>query len=218
MPRVIAVMACVFCGLLGFVVGESNRPADVGGEVAAEDCPISNVAHSEAMEDAELGGTRSELVMCEAAKVGLSASVQELTLEKARLLEDLEFYRGLTDPVEPGERSVRVYRVGVAPLGGGRVLLSLILARAESLATKSKMTLRVSVRGVQEGNVRTIPLNELVVGEAPSTTFSFSHFHEWEAELKLPAGFTPDRLIVSIHSKGRKKPLLKSWLWSELEH
>lgn len=215
--RAILVMACVFCGLLGFVVGERLAADEVYAN-RPDDCQVmASVADADAEQDPSEAGARVNLAMCESAKSEMQASLQALTLQKARLLEDLEFYRGLTEPDNQNARSVRVYTAEISPLSGDRVVLRVVLARAESLATKVQGELQLSIRGMSGSEVSDVLVTDLLIGKSPPTTFAFSNFFEWEAELKLPSGFQPDRLLVGVEIKGRRKPLLKSWLWSELE-
>ena len=214
MPPAVTAMVCALSALIGYVVGEHQATqrtpvaAPVENEMILEDdVPVEALS---------CDTSEAELLECQTARESLRSSVAQLTQDRAELREDLEFYRGLVD-LRQAERGVRAYKAEVFPLQGNRSLLRVVLVRtgAKAVEVSGQMVLRL--RGTQGDDVTDVFVDRLAVGVVPSLNFAFSNFHEWEAELRLPESFQPERLIVELTIEGAAKPLVESWAWSEIK-
>ncbi|MEN8718850.1 MAG: DUF6776 family protein [Oceanococcaceae bacterium] len=209
----VVAMLCAFCGLLGYVAGEW-RGRQSGPEVAA---PVALPSTGVPFAPSSAPKCPTEpLLECEAAREALTESVAELTSARARLREDLEFYRGLVDNRQ-ADNSVRLHDAEWVALSDDRVLLRLTLVRAGPGQNELEAHLKVVLRGTMDGEVREVLVDRLAIGRAPDLTISLKNFREWEAELRIPVSFVPDRLIVELRRSARSKPVVKSWAWSTLE-
>ena len=63
--------------------------------------------------------------------------------------------------------------------------------------------MRFAVEGVRDGKLSTIKWDDLLQkSAAPAKPFSFRYFQELEDSVMLPAGFTPQRVRVSLVANG----------------
>ena len=59
-----------------------------------------------------------------------------------------------------------------------------------------------SVEGTQDGEARTYGLTELLPEDGDSSwPFAFRYFQDFDRELVLPEGFTPERINVEVISR-----------------
>jgi hypothetical protein len=165
---------------------------------------------------ADLSTDQRNLTRCETARASLRESVAELTAQRARLREDLEFYRGLVDP-ENSAGGVRLHAVEWYPLADARVMLRAVLARAGGSRGVATGRMEFRLRGREGDQVREYPVAELVAGPTPGASYRFSRFQEWEAELRVPQAFEPERLIALITPQDSRDTVVKSWAWPALE-
>ena len=139
----------------------------------------------------------------------------KLTSEQAELRAELEFYRGLMR-ADGDSEGLRLHRVEWSALDSERVLLRAVLVRAGPQNRVVEGTLAMRLRGRRGDKVVETPISELLAGPPPAERFRLRHFQEWEAELRLPRGFTPERLIATIDPRGAV-PIVKSMPWADLE-
>lgn len=211
----IAAMCCALSGLVGFVVGEAQAPESNErrplGEQRAERSSLSVTE----LEQKEVCPPEP-LQECESGREALRDTVNDLTRRQARLREDLEFYRGLVDLGQAND-AVRLHQARWVSLGGDRILLRVLMVRGGNANNNLPVKLDIKLRGMVEGAVRELRAERLVVGRKPDMSFELAAFHEWEAELRLPDSFKPDRLVVELSPGKRRRPVVESWLWSEIE-
>lgn len=209
-------LLCAASALLGFVVGE--RQATTAGAVASD--PVQPSTPGAAPESSanlsDLNADQRNLTRCETARASLRESVAELTAQRARLREDLEFYRGLIDP-ENSPGGVRLHAVEWYPLADARVMLRAVLARSGAPRGVATGRMEFRLRGREGDQVREYSVTELLAGPTPGVNYRFSRFQEWEAELHMPAAFEPERLIALITPQDNNDTVVKSWAWPALE-
>lgn len=129
--------------------------------------------------------------------------------------EDLAFYRGIVADQQTG------LRVQDFELQAGDKVSSfnvrLVLAQAMRATQRISGSVDLRVEGVRDGQPITLSLAELgIEGEQKKSLagFSFRYFQNLEADLVLPEGFAPERVIVTLRPKGpRAKPLEKTFDW-----
>jgi hypothetical protein len=96
--------------------------------------------------------------------------------------------------------------------------LRLVLAQAMRASQRISGSVELRVEGVQDDKPLTLGLAELGVDDEQRKSlagFSFRYFQNLEADLVLPEGFAPTRVIVTLRPKGsRAKPLEKTFDWA----
>lgn len=210
----VGAMCCALSALVGYVVGEGQASTDGLAALTAR-VDEADTTDSKAYGEGQLCPPEP-LQECEAGREALRESVSDLTRRQARLREDLEFYRGLVDAGQADD-AVRLHQARWVSLGGDRILLRVLMVRGGGASAELPVKLAVKLRGMVSGAVRELRVDRLVVGAVPQLAFELRGFHEWEAEIRLPADFKPDRLIAELTPGKRKRPIVESWLWSEIE-
>jgi hypothetical protein len=130
--------------------------------------------------------------------------------------EDLAFYRGIVADQQTGLR-VQDFELLAGDVASS-YSLRLVLAQAMRASQRISGSVELQVEGIRNGEPLTLGLTELgVVGEQRKSlaAFSFRYFQNLEADLVLPEGFAPQRVIVTLRPKGnRAKPLEKTYDWA----
>jgi hypothetical protein len=130
------------------------------------------------------------------------SSLGSLQAEVSDLNEQLAFYRGIVSP-ELSRVGIRIYAFRLSPAAASDTFrYDLTLIQAVRHDRKIAGRIQVTVEGQQQGERRTLPLNEIAVGEPQELAFSFKYFEEFSGEFRLPAGFRPEQVIVTLVADG----------------
>ena len=142
----------------------------------------------------------------------LGAQQQEL----ASLREQLAFYRGVMSPqaLQSGLH-VNELRITAEPATGGyHYDLVLVQAARQDRHATGRVELRVIGRD-RAAVQRSLSLADL--GAEASARFSFRHFQEFSGALRLPAGFRPQRIVVTLMPDGGDIPHVEQeFEWSRV--
>lgn len=127
----------------------------------------------------------------------IRAAVREQKQEIAALKEEIGFYRGLMAPTDREKGlSIRGWELypGSKP---DAYQYKLVLQQLALKHTVLKGSVSVRVVGVQDGLEKSYPLEQLAIGqEASVLKLRFKYFQNIEGELRVPAGFEPQRIDV----------------------
>ncbi len=130
--------------------------------------------------------------------------------------EDLAFYRGIVADQQTGLRVQDLELL--ASSEPESFSLRLVLAQALRASQRISGSAKLQVEGVSDGKPLTLGLAELGVDAAQRkslTNFSFRYFLSLEADLVLPEGFVPERVIVTLTPKGKRtKAVEKTFDWT----
>lgn len=130
--------------------------------------------------------------------------------------EDLAFYRAIVADQQAG---LRVQDLELLA-GDDESSFSLRLVLAQAIRTSQRISgsVELQVEGMRAGEPQTLGLSELgVIAEQRKSLagFSFRYFQNLEADLVLPEGFAPERVIVKLKPKGSgAKPIEKTFDWT----
>ncbi|MDX1454371.1 MAG: DUF6776 family protein [Gammaproteobacteria bacterium] len=139
------------------------------------------------------------------------AAKQDEVLE---LREELAFYRGIVSP-EDGEAGLRVQSMRISPTSQSQVFhyrLVLIQAITNDRATSGE--LKLEVIGERDGREARLDVAELVMDGADTLRYSFKYFQDFEGDFRLPDGFVPQRLELTIDPSARgAETMTRSFGW-----
>jgi len=142
-----------------------------------------------------------------------------LTALQAKIQEQADaiaFYRGI---VSPSDRNSGL-RVQDMKLTRGKVErefnVRLVLVQAMKHDRKVSGDVHLSVEGMQDGVNTTYAFAQLLPTQADKRwAFSFRYFQDFDRQLVLPDGFTPERVRVEVRSRTRSiASIEESFVWT----
>jgi hypothetical protein len=136
------------------------------------------------------------------ANTELQASLAEREEEVSGLRADVAFYERLVGATGQ-RRGLAVHEAVFSPEEGGTWRYTVTLTQNLNRGAISKGEARISVEGVSNGRLRSLPWETLVQKPgAPGQPFSFRYFQQLEGSVMLPEGFTPQRVRVQLRADG----------------
>lgn len=145
----------------------------------------------------------------EASLMSLQAKIQEQT-------DAIAFYRGIVSPAD-GAAGLKVQDLRLTR-GQEEHRYNVRLVLVQSLKHDRKVTgdVNLSVEGELEGTAVTYEFEQLLPDEASSNwPFSFRYFQDFDREIVLPDGFTPERITIEVRSKTRSiDSIEESYSWA----
>ncbi len=145
--------------------------------------------------------TRADQISRE-ANLALQQTLAEREEELAGLRADLEFYERL---VGSGSRQgLRVQDFRVRPIPGtSGFSFALTLTQTARRGAEVSGRAEIAVEGVREGRIERLDWQTLLQDpEADAMRFGFKYFQRIDGSFVLPAGFTPNRVLVTGRGDG----------------
>lgn len=152
---------------------------------------------------------RSAYQEVESSLVDLQAKIQEQTNEIA-------FYRGIVSPAD-GVAGLRVQEMRLTRSATERAYnVRLVLVQSLKHDRTVSGDVGLFVEGVQDGSDVSYPYSQLLAGEEESQwPFKFRYFQDFDREIVLPDGFTPESVRIEVRSKTRSiSSIEERFAWS----
>lgn len=212
------VMAMLVAGYLSFEFGRIRADfnvVDARAERRAYEDTIDELRQQivELKQEVELQETHRDV---ESAAYGdIEASLGKLERKIQEQRDAIAFYRGIISPKDGG----RGLRVQDLKLSQGKVdreyYLRLVLVQVKQHDRSVKGDVNFSLEGDQDGVTTTYTLEQLLPPDADSSwPFSFRYFQDFDRQLILPVGFSPERINIEVRSKTKSIASVKqSFLW-----
>ncbi len=145
----------------------------------------------------------------ESSLVTLQAKIQEQS-------DAIAFYRGIVSP-EDGNSGLRVQNLQLTRAHSERAYnVRLVLVQSLKHDRKVSGNVSLTVEGVQDGIATTYDFSQLLSAEKESKwAFSFRYFQDFDREIVLPDGFTPERIKIEVRSRTRSiSSIEESFPWA----
>lgn len=154
--------------------------------------------------------TRSDQISREA-----NADVQSMLAEKdeeiAGLRADVAFYERFVGNSGP-RRGLAVHSAEFAPEAGGSWRYEVVVTQSINRGGLTKGGMEFAVEGVHAGKLTTLNWDELhQKPDAPAQDYSFRYFQRLGGSVILPAGFTPQRVEVTLRGSGASVEQAFDW-------
>ncbi len=143
----------------------------------------------------------------------LQRDIAERDERIASLEADVAFYERLVGG-SAQRQGLSIHSLGLQAEPSGAWLFRLTLTQNVKKTQLSRGRARLSVEGVQDGQMRELGWAELTQTDAPTLEFAFKYFQQVEGNVMLPAGFTPHRVKVSVEGEAGRAE--RSFAWSEV--
>ena len=133
----------------------------------------------------------------EASLTTLQAKIQEQT-------DAIAFYRGIVSP-EDGAAGLKVQDLRLTRGEAERAYkVRLVLVQSLKHDRKVSGDVTLTVEGEKDGAAATYEYAQLLPQETDAGwPFSFRYFQDFDREIVLPDGFTPERITIQVRSKTR---------------
>lgn len=173
----------------------------------------------------ELERTRSELIELRQSQATLSRSdqisrsanrkvQQELAArdeEIADLRSSLAFYERLAGETQQ-RKGLNVHSAEFLPEAAGNWRYRMVLTQNLERGKVSAGKLRFAVEGVRDGKLAVLQWEDLHQRKAPGQAYSFRYFQQLKGSVMLPAGFTPQRVRVSLRGENASLEQAMAWV------
>ena len=127
----------------------------------------------------------------------------------------IAFYRGIISPADGG-RGLRVQDLKLSRGKEEREYhVRLVLVQVMQHDRRVQGVVNFSLEGAQDGIATTYSLEQLIPADADSNwPFAFRYFQDFDRELVLPDGFTPERINIEVRSRTKSiASVEQSFLW-----
>lgn len=151
----------------------------------------------------------------QAAQAHLKQTNSDLQGQLVTLKKQLSFYHDIVAPgdTEPGVR-VQAFKL-TSGAAADRYHYSLMLMQGPHHAREVAGTVNMAVVGERGKKQVTLKLATVEAGHSDTRRFKFRYFENLEGNVKLPAGFSPERVEVTVTPSGRHAddPFKRSFEW-----
>ena len=154
--------------------------------------------------------TRSDQISRDANR-DVQAMLAEKDEQIAGLKADVAFYERFVG--SGGERKgLSVHSAEFEPEAGGSWRYQVVLTQSLNRGAISQGEMRFDVEGVQGGKMATVNWDTLQQKPgAPGQHYAFRYFQRLGGSIVLPAGFTPQRVKVSLRGQGANVDQAFAW-------
>ena len=191
------------------VVDAANERSALNEHIDALDDEIAELRQEVAVLEKHREIDREAYREVEGSLIALQGKIQEQQ-------DDIAFYRGIVSPAD-GKPGLRVQDLRLTRAAEERHFnLRLVLVQAMKHDRKVSGDVSVSVEGNEGGVAKTYALAELLpVNAEADWPFSFRYFQDFDRQLVLPDGFTPERIHVEVRSRTRSiSSIEESYAWA----
>lgn len=191
------------------VVDAANHRAELNAHIDTLDDRIEELEQEVALLETHREIDREAYKEVEASLIELQAKIVEQQ-------DAIAFYRGIVSPAD-GRPGLRVQDFKLTRGGEEREFnLRLVLVQAMKHDRKVSGDVSVSVEGSEDGEAKSYALSELLPADADKAwPFSFRYFQDFDRQIVLPDGFTPERVHVEVRSRTRSiSSIEESFAWA----
>ena len=146
----------------------------------------------------------------------VEASLTELQAKIQEQRDAIAFYRGIVSPAD-GNKGLRVQDLKLTRGKNEREYnIRLVLVQELKHDRKVSGNVNLSIEGDLDGVEKTFSYAELLPEDADTAwAFSFRYFQDFNRQVVLPDGFTPQRVKVEVESRTRSiSSIEESFAWT----
>ena len=219
MVRAVLAVLIVVAGYLVFEYGRISAGYDIVDaaaeraalqqDIAIRDERIAELEQAVAVLETHREIDRAAYKEVEQSLLDLQGKIQEQQ-------DAIAFYRGIVSP-EDGRPGLRVQDFRLTRGSEERSFnLRLVLVQAKKHDRKVSGDVALTVEGLENGVARSYELADLLPDDADKGwPFAFRYFQDFDREIILPDGFTPERVNVEVRSRTRSiASIEESFAWA----
>jgi len=154
--------------------------------------------------------SRSDQISREANR-DVQSMLAEKDEEIAGLRGDVAFYERFVGS-SGARKGLAVHSAEFAPEAGGSWRYEVVVTQSINRGGLTQGQMRFSVEGVRQGQLTTVNWDQLhQKTDAPAQEYSFRYFQRLGGSVILPAGFTPQRVKVTLRGGGADVEQALAW-------
>ena len=145
----------------------------------------------------------------------VESSLTDLQAKIQEQKDAIAFYRGIVSPAD-GNKGLRVQDLKLTRGRAEREYnIRLVLVQAMQHDRKVSGNVKLTIDGDQDGVETTYEYAQLLPEDAKEAwAFSFRYFQDFDRQLVLPDGFTPQRVNIEVESRTRSiASIAESYSW-----
>lgn len=205
------VVALLVTFLLGRAIGARTGLAALAGGDLAQHAGALELRNRESAK--KLARLETDAKIDREAYAQIEQQLTELQGKLIEQQEEVAFYRGIIGGSAEGGLKVQDFSLTAA--GDAQVKLRFVLAQTERSERDVNGQVQLRVEGTREGRLVSLDVATLVGGRGTPLTFGFRYFQEMALDLKLPAGFLPERVVLRVLPTTRGiKSSVESFPWT----
>ena len=216
--RAAITVAIVLGGYLSFEFGRIQADYNVVDAATERRASKNHIAKL----DKEIMSLKEQIVLLEThrdiekeAYREVEGSLTDLQRKIQEQRDAIAFYRGIISPADGG-RGLRVQDLKLSRGKEEREYhVRLVLVQVMQHDRRVQGEVNFSLEGAQDGVATTYSLEQLIPADADSNwPFAFRYFQDFDRELVLPDGFTPERINIKVRSRTKSiASVEQSFLW-----
>jgi len=219
MVRGLFVVLAVVIGYLVFEYGRISAGYDVvdaAAERAGLEAHIDDLNGRIAELEQEVALLETHREIDREAYKEVEGSLLELQAKIQEQQDAIAFYRGIVSPAD-GKPGLRVQDFRLTRGAEEREFnLRLVLVQAMKHDRKVSGDVTVTVEGREDGETKSYAISDLLPADAERDwPFSFRYFQDFDRQIILPDGFTPERVNVEVRSRTKSiSSIEESFAWA----
>jgi len=216
--RAAVAIAVVVCVYLAFEFGRIQSGYNIADSIAEERDfreVIDALERQIANLQQEIATLETHREIERAAYKDVEANLVELQRKIQEQRDAIAFYRGIVAP-EDGERGLRVQDFRLSRGSDERSYnIRLVLVQAIQNDRTVNGDVALTLEGEQSGSAASYSFDQLAPPDQDSGwPFSFRYFQDFNRQLILPDGFTPERVNIEVRSRTKSVAgVEQSFLW-----
>ena len=209
-----ALLTVLLCAtaFAGFWFGRHVQGVDQRRIAALEDMQRVSTEQQAGLRQ-ELAGLRLEQSVSHQAGDELRGDLKQQGQELAALRDELVFYRSLMAP-DRLAKGLQIAGFELFEKRSGGYTFHLLLTQVAQRRSRLSGKVSVQVSGVREGEAEVLPLTDLAELEAYPLPYRFRYFQDIKGEIRLPEGFRPETVQVSVQARG-KQAVERDFPWGD---
>ena len=205
--RVVIAALVVGAGYLVYEFGRIQagyNVVDAAEERAAFEAQIFELENEIIALNEEIALIETHRDIEQAAYADVESSLTELQTRIQEQQDAIAFYRGIVSPAD-GNSGLRVQDFRLTRGADEREYnIRLVLIQAMKHDRRVSGQVELVVEGTENGEQKSYSYADLLPDDADDTwAFSFRYFQDFDRQVVLPDGFTPERVSVHVESRTR---------------
>ena len=217
--RLLLGVLIVVCGYLVFEFGRIQANYNVVDAARERQAFTDRIAELQAeivslKESVALLETHADIDSEAYKEVEGSLTRLQATIQEQQ--DEIAFYRGIISPKD-GASGLRVQNLRLSRGADERSYnVRLVLVQALKHDRKVSGDVNLTIEGTQDGASASYAYAQLLPDTAEGNwAFSFRYFQDFDREIVLPDGFTPERINIEVRSRTRSiSSIEESFAWT----